>query len=439
MKRADHLAVDFCVNGRNLILGYRIDSVFKGTITIEYPFDISVDELDIIPHISLAITAFLAELCLAKTVSISYPCSRGMVKDMMPLIRMLYDVRCFRDNWPLVGQPTVLLENEIDDTYLIRIGRGKRAIQLASGGFDSTYSMVLLRKNGFKVRGVHYTVNTSSLGREFKAAKYAGKRLHTDINVLKVSFEDMVRIGKRYAINFARKSRKDPQNDIPFGREMLLFFATILLAKRWDVPYICAGHEWESREKTLKYRGRTIRRHPLESIKGYGLVQSYMNKHVSKEIRIFSPVGQLNSFSITVRMFRDHPEIARRSSFCWWGNNCGRCNKCLRYFFIQRYLGVDYLRFKENPLRAPTTELRKMIALASMAKDPDVAKKFHHGFKEWLFCLDKIVERGEDMDTRFVREFKKHAYESFRPLAEKYGNELMAVHRDRFVPRGFKV
>jgi hypothetical protein len=120
-----------------------------------------------------------------------------------------------------------------------------------------------------------------------------------------------------------------------------------------------------------------------------------------------------------------------RTSFCFWGTNCGRCAKCLRYYLAQRIYDVDVLTFGTNPLAVGACpELDELFR-------PDAIGLLFQ--RQVLYCLGRLVQRGDvrPQETR-ISEFRDRLFPAVAPHLDTWERELLCVGSDPQLPAGFR-
>ena len=92
-------------------LKYLIDDQFNDNLSIHLPRAVPLTKT----HLSLLglVGSFvIAQLCLAETVYLDFPCSKEMVESGLPMLGLLYNCRCYRDRIPLLPLPELTLLQE---------------------------------------------------------------------------------------------------------------------------------------------------------------------------------------------------------------------------------------------------------------------------------------------------------------------------------------
>ena len=122
------------------------------------------------------------------------------------------------------------------------------------------------------------------------------------------------------------------------------------------------------------------------------------------------------------------------TSFCFWGQHCGRCAKCLRYYLVERVLGCEgTLQFALNPLEGETSpELGDYFA-ANWDSDALFSG-------EVAYCLARLVQRGDIRvgETR-LRQFAETVFPRLATSLDAIEESLMCIYPDPQVPSDFMV
>ena len=95
INRANVLQVSLESTGPEVRFPYRIDDQLSGVLRISYPFTLDEEAVSWLPSVGVGVAAFLAQLCLTHQLVIDFPCSQEMVEGMLPIMEMLYDIRCW--------------------------------------------------------------------------------------------------------------------------------------------------------------------------------------------------------------------------------------------------------------------------------------------------------------------------------------------------------
>jgi len=432
IERADILHVGLEFTDTEIRFPYRIDDRFGGGVRVKYPFTLGEEAVGLLPSIGVGMAAFLAQLCLTRQLVLDFPCSRNIVEGMLPIMEMLYDIRCWRDQQELMSWPEVVLTETGHMPALFETGGSKRACLIWSGGKDSTLCHILLSNNGFQVHPVHFSVNAGAEQAEMRAVANLAQVLQITYQTVEYDFPQYLEVAKCYAILW---DIFPGYNVVPFGRDLILALLATLVAQKYDDTYLCMGHEHGSRANYFEYRGKRIARDDVESVKGGALLETYMQAFISPTIKFFPPVGGLSEFRILHELLTNHPGVMPHISFCFWGNSCGRCSKCLRYYLVQRVLGKEGLmHFQVNPLEQDNC-LDLCLCIENWRREEG------RSYTDMvLYCLAKLVERGDIRPGEYLLErFAAEIYPHVKDKIEQMYERMMTTHTDPQVPSDFQI
>lgn len=369
---ADRLRVGIGVSRdrRRLEFPWAADEDSSGTIIVTYPRMLS-DEVDaVLPFVTLGVGVYLAQLCLASTIEIDAGLAPEALTDIAPVAQMLYDIRCWKDRRPLLPPPRITTSAALQRSRPIATPRSTEppvTTLLLSGGKDSTLSAVRLLADGWSVQGLHMLVNHGVEDRELAAARDIAAELAIPLDLVSVEHPEFLELSTRYAVEW---NRFPLCNIVPFGRDLL----TTVLA----LPYLVAaglqrlslGHDAECRAAWVEHEGRRIPRNDIESAEGANALQDAIRATALADFEFLPPVADLDELEILRLMLTEHLDLMLRTSFCFWGDNCGRCAKCLRYHLAQRvFLPQDALSFQIDPLTVGANpELEEVLSSAADAR-----------------------------------------------------------------------
>jgi hypothetical protein len=198
---------------------------------------------------------------------------------------------------------------------------------------------------------------------------------------------------------------------------------------RHDAASVSLGHDSECRTAEVTHRGKRIARNDMEHAGTALAFEAAAQDHVHPGLRLLPPVANLAELRILRDMLVHHPDLMRRTSFCFWGRNCGRCGKCLRYFLADRVYRAGVLRFEANPLSAGACP-----ELADLLTEPSMLFQ-----REVFVLLGRLVQRddvraGEDELVRF----RATRFAEIEPHLDDWEAELLAERADPQVPPSFR-
>lgn len=414
---------------KNAVVSFKVDDLEQDFINISLPFDISLSRTQI-SLIGLITSIVLGKLCLAEEIIIKFPISSEMVNSGLPLLELLYDARCYRDQVDLRPLPRIKLNNELP--YLAPISQKKNLDQLHaqllwSGGKDSTLSYLLLQANGYKVSGYHATINAATEFEELKSIKHLGEMFAQKLELINISSQPFARLGTFYSPTFGKYPRF---NSIPQGRDFILFTIMSFISGSKDSNIICSGSEYELYSKVIIYQGKPIYRHDAQSKMGYELITEFLSRWHTRGFKIFSPVAPLTEFRSFKILSAISPKSFNYLSSCFWDSWCGQCLKCFRYSLIQETLGKDLIKFKEDPFKT-----NGFFDFYLNEKDnPNLTYR-----EEIYYCLNALSERKDIVKKYSVLErYEKELYPQFNKNSAQYIDYILNTHVVESLPEMFK-
>lgn len=429
-KRAKRIRTTLQYDGvESISVGYVIDDEIRGTLNIRFPSSKVLSKLEL-SSIALIASFILAKLCLAETVDLGFDCSTEILEPAIPILRLLYDVRCYRDKRDLLPLPRILLSREclhLDRPSNPHPTEEKRAHLVWSGGKDSTLALLLLRANNYAVTTFHATANDSTIDVERDAVLKLKEMLDVSVSFIEMNPGAFTEIGLRYSPSFG----KFPvYNSIPHGRDFLLLTLLATEAFRYVSPIICTGSEYEVYSKVIPYQGAMIYRHDAQSEIGYRLLSKCLSTWYGANILAFSPVAPLTEYRSFKVLLERMPKVFSHLSSCFWSNWCGECFKCFRYSLLQRVLGVNLISFKSDPL------LKSPFAKRYLENWRDRSLPY---WQEIEYCMSVLAQSDAVVQaTPILEEFRtKVLPESVHMLNEIYHEYLMKTHETDHMPVGF--
>ena len=404
------------------VIRYATDNDDQGSVTVRYPA-LVVAPAEILPELGLGVAVYLAQLCLARRVRLGFTVDEAAVDAIAPLADMLYEIRRWKDDLPSGPGPTINARAH-RNAAPPPAPRQRQSLQLWSGGKDSTLSTMLLGANGYDRAAVHFTVNAGVEPQELAAVTVLSKAAAVNVLRVEVTYPGFLEFSTRYAKNW---NRPPLCNTVPFGRDMLLCLLAVPVALATGSQYLSMGHDHECRTAYVEFGGRKVPRNDVESTEGALALESYLTRFVYRGARLLPPVSGLSELCILREMLTRHGDLMRMTSFCFWGDNCGQCAKCLRYYLAQRLLGVDILVFRVNPLGVDgAPELHDILGTGDGVL-----------FQEQvLYCLGRLVESGDvRADEVGLAEFAaSEPYQATRSQLDTWERQLMTVHSDPQLP-----
>ena len=421
---AERLTAEVEERHGTLELRYKVDR--RATQSIEVPaLDAGPAALD---FLTAATAVYLGSLCLAQEISVRAPLSRELLGDLIEIAEMIYDIKRWRDELPLGGPPALNAHpggrhTPVASTKLA----DRRSIVLWSGGKDSTLALLTLQANDYDIHPLHLTANVGAEASECRATRELLPLLGlTELDERPIKHDDFLDLTNAHANAW---DTFPLNNRVPFGRDLLLAAIAVPVALQNEAGCISMGHDHECRIAEVSYLGRQIPRNDLESSRAAISLENLVQRHVHPELRLVPPIATLPELRVLRDMFVEYPELMRHTAFCFWGTNCGRCGKCLRYFLADRLYSSGLLEFKANPLGAGVCpELNELLG------SRDVLFQ-----KEVLVLVGRLAERGDIRDGEDQLElFKRTRLAEVLPQLDVWESELLAEYDDPQVPAGLR-
>lgn len=427
MTRAARVRVFPSLRGRRLAFEYDVDERHRGALTVDYPFELDSATHNQVPAIALAVGVFLGQLCLAEQVDVDAPVAREMLATIAPLTEMLYDIRCWKDGVPLTGPPRVEGRRGSVAPPTSHPVDG-RALLMFSGGKDSTLSALVLRANGLDVQALHLPLNLHAKDAEQRAVQRLSGRLELPTSTLSIAFPEFAHLSRSYATTWDAFPH---YNAVPFGRDLLLAALAAPVALRSGASLFCMGHDHDCRTAYVSHQGKRIPRNDVEGIAGAKVVEAILERFAVPGLRMLPPLASITEHRILHSMFLLHPALMAETSFCFWGQQCGQCAKCLRYYLVQRVLGrEDVLSFRVDPLQGHNCpELLDYFA-SNWSSDALFSDNV-------AYCLGRLVQRGDVRAGEVL--LQRFADEVDLPDLDDVEQRLLARYEDSQVPSTWRL
>lgn len=330
LKNAIVLNYDLCFSDMTNLQGEL--SVYY-PLTLKKSFDIKI--------IENYFQIFLSQLYLYDG-DINLECSSDEFPFYKEVTEGLYAIRNYDENLYLFPNSYNINYNYISESNCIE-SNDVNVINLVSGGKDSCVADYLLTINNANVfRCFISGLNIKSNDGELQACH----KLYKDrLDVIRLEgFESLI----TFLSNISDCYGKPPsRNFIPRGRDILTIALVYPLAINRNCQYISHGCEKDLWENNIFECGMNIPLHDSQS----KLIIEPMNKQmsISTGIHVFSPIAGMHEIYILTWLLKNFPEKAKQLQFCFWGEGCGECTKCIRYYLIERHNQKHLFNFRKNP------------------------------------------------------------------------------------------
>jgi 7-cyano-7-deazaguanine synthase in queuosine biosynthesis len=342
--RAEHLTVDIKPLRCGIEIFYQIDERFHNSYRIEFPFKVTLDDTSL-SIIGLWQASFIAQLCLARRITLQFRLWQGMLEDFRPVLKSLYDVRYFRENLPIAIEQT-----EVEADFYVRemncavFSDNKKACLTWSGGKDSTYALHLLQKNHYDVTPINFNINYFTATQERNAVEHLSKLMNVKTIFADVQFPEFPEIASSYSCVFAKLNT----HPVPHGRELFMFSGALIIANQFGISNLCGGIEKEAWTDRINYRGNQILTHDAGTEGSVSVLNHFLSKYLAQPVRIFSPLAPFSDYRVFEMVFSKIPQVIPHLASCHYGSWCGECAKCTRYDLYQKSLGQEYIQFSHN-------------------------------------------------------------------------------------------
>ncbi len=387
-----------------------------GAVTVALPISIAGHPEILHRYLAASITALLASLTLPRTIRLDFALPpHGVFHDLLGVI---YGTRGIAERGHIIPAPTVTAPPAAGDERLQCAPERTRAVLCWSGGVDSTYAYLLLKKNGYAVDLLHSDINQDQSIAERGAVRRLARTLHVRVAPITVSFPALKTLGRRYSEAFA-----DPPayNAIPFGRDVLHTCAAMYLAYARNARYICFGYEREVWEHYLYAHGKRIGRYDLQSEEGCMLLDRLV-KTAHPDLNVFSPVASLSKLRMYQTLARFDSTLLANTASCYFGDRCGQCVNCYLYRALARLT---------DGVQGSRAELDEFLRARTMVREETFAEVLY------LYFYDAIRSaRTDAATTTLLRQTFGDALLAATPAEVR--RELHAIRTTRLTPRGFR-
>jgi 7-cyano-7-deazaguanine synthase in queuosine biosynthesis len=349
-----------------------------------------------------AVGVLLAQLVLANRLDFDVPLPTGLVSTLRLCLRVLYDIRCYCDNRPLLPLPE--MQNGMAEIKPAADDGERRdgTLVALSGGFDSTLLLRLASRCNERVEAVHFRINETVRDEEARAAAAIAAACGVPLHIVDVATPGLVDLGRRHSTSFGRFPH---YNAVPHGRDLLLVLLAAMVARRRGLQRISFGFDREARFERMEYRGVAIHRNDFASAHGFNLIVGLLREHLDPNIVLEAPLWSLSGYRIR-RMVLDHfPELAAEIQTCYWERWCEQCVKCVTTSLLQADAGF---RFHTDMLDDPQNKY--LTSLFDTGHGPT-----HLSYWELsIHVLERLANAGQDQlwVQRFSELFRSRQPES---------------------------
>lgn len=374
------VVMDF--NSNSLIANYCIE--FTDGCRLE-------DELKVIYHIPLSdqvdlslvcnyFVIFLSQMFLLQG-EITVACDEKDIQYYSDILKALYAVRNYQEGTSIQVPQIIWLPHR---NSVIRANTQEpKVLNLVSGGKDSLVSDILLMKNNVHIKRCFFSgLNVAS----FVYEKSACEDLYESFDEVElIGFDILV----KRLIDVSDCYGNQPANNfIPKGRDLLTVIFSYPLAVHYNCNYISHGCEKDLWEKVVIKEGNEIPMHDSQC----KIVMIPMSEQLfnATGIHLFSPIAGMHEIYLLTWLMKNKPDYILKMQSCFFDEWCGKCSKCLRYYLIQRHLGLNLIKFKSDPA----------LQLPSLVEKLDRPESYKIlGFFEELKFLTGSKKYGKELFT----------------------------------------
>ena len=422
---AESISVDIIVKGNKLLFPYKVkfpDKSLEETFEVIYEFDLNLTKSQI-DLLKLGMTIFLAQTFLAKKIDSDIPVKKCLWPYYNKLLELLYNLRNYKEQTditpPRFEKINFLKNLDFSQNNTQKDPDKKKAANLISGGKDSLSAALLLEQNGFEIINCFISgFNLASGNAELTACKKLYKNFHI---IYVKGFEKILNVMSE--INIPNEKPSTHTYTIIYARDLLSIFFIIPVALWSKANYISFGAERDVWKSNIKGKYGPIPMQDTQSELTLTVIHKII-KIVTPQIHLFSPIAGLHEITLLSWLLKNKPSLVSKMSSCFHGNWCGQCWKCSRYYLIQKYMDVDVIPFKSNPLNPMSESLQKFYENNLIQGAPYN--------EEILFLLEKLNIHENETPNNSLRGLNS-------PIISIIDtNDLFCSHSAKLIPRGFK-
>ena len=302
-------------------------------------------------------------------------CDKKDISYYYDILKALYAIRNYQEGVN-IKVPEISWIPHCSD-IMSKANQKPKVLNLVSGGKDSLASDILLEKNNSLIERCFISgLNIEASAHEKDACKYLYDHFD-EINLqgFNTLVEKLVELSDCYG-------NPPINNSIPKGRDLLTIIFSYPLANYYNCQYISHSCEKDLWEKVLIKNDIEIPMHDSQC----KLVMVPMSEQLyrSTGIRMFSPIAGIHEIYLLTWLLKNKPSRIQKMQSCFYGQWCGKCAKCLRYYLIQKRAGINIIEFKSDPeLQLPSLieRLNRQNAYETVGFFEEL--KFLTGYREY--------------------------------------------------------
>lgn len=422
---AESISVDIIVKGNKLLFPYRVkfpEKSLEETLEVIYEFKLNLTESQI-DLLKMGMTIFLAQTFLAKKIDGNILVKKCLFPYYNELIKLLYNLRNYKEQTditpPLFETTNFSKSLDLSQCNKQKDPDKKKAANLISGGKDSLSAALLLEQNGFEIINCFISGFNLASG---NAELIACKKLYGNFHIIHVKgFEKILNLMSK--INIPNEKPSKHTYTIIYARDLLSIFFIIPVALWSKANYISFGAERDVWKSNIKGKYGLIPMQDTQSELTLTVIHKII-KIVNPQIHLFSPIAGLHEITLLSWLLKNKPSLVSKMSSCFHGNWCGQCWKCSRYYLIQKYIGVEIIPFKSNPLHPTSEYLQKFFENNLIQGAPYN--------EEISFLLEKVnIHENETLNNSLDGL-------NLPIISNTDTNDLFYSHSAKLIPRRFK-
>lgn len=403
------LTTSYITRGRKFILNYSLDKRRESSIEIDFPF-----KLDKVPEILLselgyACTSIISSLTVPKIINMDFALRKS--KNYQKVINIIYESRFYDEN-KNIFYPKLNYSKRVFATKKPKNHR--KALLSFSGGLDSSYSLILLKKNNYLPITFSTNININQWNAERKAIEKISKICKVKNIQININFPRLIELGRETSDKF---NKFPTYNAIPWGRDLLHIFIGQVLAWENNYNYMCLGNEFEVWLDKAKHKGKIIWKKEIQGEKANILLNSLLKK---SGLHLFSPISGLKKYYIYHHLRKDCPKVFNNFTSCFFGDKCNKCLSCSLYRLMEKI----YLNLKPNTKTF-------LLKTKKITHRNTFAEPFYY------FHWDSINKNVKNKE--YANKLRQNYGTLIGKSKEEVYSNLMKTYKTKLIPANFRM
>ena len=315
-------------------------------VTLEHMFDFTI--------IKNYFQIFICQLFLYNGI-INLECDIYEESLYKQVTHALYAIRNYEEGTTIYPQGYQVKNCNINN---VKSSPNRNVMNLVSGGKDSLVSDYLLEINNAKIfRCFINGLNTESNIEEQKACC----ELYDNFDTIKLNgFEKLLSQLSAISNCYGIPPR---YNFIPKGRDILTLILVYPLAVNRECSFISHGCEKDLWDNNIIVKNVEIPLHDSQS----KLVIKPLSQQIkyATNLHVFSPIAGMHEIYILSWLLNNHPVKIQHLQSCFFGQWCGECQKCLRYYLIAKKCNQQLFEFKNDPEKSLSSLQNQLYNITS--------------------------------------------------------------------------